>query len=63
MAQRYPRWDEINMKRDVDFVLEWLKKEGINFKNKTVFDIGCGTGAFAIPLANMGAAQIGRAHV
>lgn len=32
-------------------ILNFFKKSGVNFKNKSIIDIGCGNGRFAIELA------------
>lgn len=55
MAKNYPRYDDLSMQRDVKQVLEWAKSKGVCFDKKTILDIGCGTGTFAIPLALKGA--------
>ncbi len=55
MAQHYPHYNDPSMQKDVEFVLSWAQKHGVDFKERLVLDIGCGTGTVAIPLALRGA--------
>ena len=55
MAKTYPRYDDVDIKRDVEFVLNWCKEQGVDFSGKTILDVGCGTWAMAIPLDQLGA--------
>ncbi len=55
MAKRYPRYNDPFMQKDVQFVLDWVERQGITFEGCNILDIGCGTGSMCIPLAQKGA--------
>ena len=40
MARTYPRYDDVDIKRDVEFVLNWCKEQGVDFSGKTILDVG-----------------------
>ncbi|NWF66838.1 MAG: class I SAM-dependent methyltransferase [Campylobacterales bacterium] len=51
-ADSYPLFDDIEMKKDVLQILE-LIGERFDFSNRDILDIGCGTGSFALYLAQI----------
>jgi len=51
MAERYPHYDDPAMQKDVQRVLAWAKSQGLDFSDRSLLDIGCGTGTVSIPLA------------
>lgn len=55
MAKRYPRYNDPSMRKDVDAVLNWCESKGVDFKNRSILDIGAGTGSMALILALKGA--------
>jgi SAM-dependent methyltransferase len=52
MAKRYPRYNDEAIQNDAKIIFRFAKKQGVTFKDKTVIDIGCGTGTLALPLAS-----------
>ncbi|KIM11952.1 MAG: hypothetical protein KU37_03645 [Sulfuricurvum sp. PC08-66] len=54
MAKRYPSFDDPSMRKDVEHMLSWCQSQGVDFTDKTLLDIGCGTGTVGIPLALRG---------
>jgi len=55
MAKRYPRFNDISMSKDVNHILTWCQNKNVSFEGASILDIGAGTGAIAIPLAQQGA--------
>lgn len=51
MAKNYPRYNDTSLQYDVNHVLQWAESKGVSFNKRSILDIGCGTGTFAIPLA------------
>ena len=52
LASRYPRYTDESIRRDALFIFGVANDFGVEFENKTILDIGCGTGTLAIPLAS-----------
>lgn len=50
-SKRSPSKNDISMNEDANHIVEWVESHGVSFENYSLLDIGCGTGAFAIPLA------------
>jgi len=55
MAKRYPRFNDASMSKDVGHILNWCQNKHVSFEGASILDIGAGTGAIAIPLAQKGA--------
>ena len=51
-AKNYARYSPCKNSFEAN-VLEAVKKMGINFKNKTILDIGCGTGVYTLRIAKI----------
>ena len=51
LATRYPRYTDESIQRDARFIFGVARGFGVDFGDKTILDIGCGTGTLAIPLA------------
>jgi precorrin-6B methylase 2 len=51
MAKRYPRYDDEAIQNDAKTIFGTALEFGVTFKDKTIVDIGCGTGTLALPLA------------
>lgn len=51
LASRYPRYTDISIQKDASFIFGVAMDFGVEFENKTILDIGCGTGTLGIPLA------------
>ena len=49
-AKTYPKPFDIKNIKNTYNILEKIKKLGISFKNKTLIDIGCGTGIYGLVL-------------
>ena len=52
MAKRYPRYYDEAMQKDAKIIFDTARGFGIDFSDKSIVDIGCGTGTLAIPLAS-----------
>ncbi|MEJ5167747.1 MAG: methyltransferase domain-containing protein [Arcobacteraceae bacterium] len=52
LASRYPRYTDESIRRDARFIFGVANDFGVEFEDKTILDIGCGTGTLAIPLAS-----------
>lgn len=50
-SKQYPHKDDASINEDAAYIIEWIERHGISFENYSLLDIGCGTGAFSIPLA------------
>ncbi|QIR76971.1 class I SAM-dependent methyltransferase [Sulfurospirillum diekertiae] len=50
-SKQYPQQDDASINKDAHYIIEWIESHGISFENYSLLDIGCGTGAFSIPLA------------
>lgn len=50
-SKQYPHKDDTSINDDASHIIQWIESHGISFENYSLLDIGCGTGAFAIPLA------------
>lgn len=55
LAKNYPSFKDPSMKKDVQTMIARAERFGIEFKEKEILDIGCGTGTVAIPLGKKGA--------
>lgn len=51
LALRYPRYTDTSIQKDAQFIFGVARGFGVDFGDKTILDIGCGTGTLAIPLA------------
>ena len=51
LALRYPRYTDESIQHDARFIFGVARYFGVDFEDKTILDIGCGTGTLAIPLA------------
>lgn len=49
-AKTFERFKQNNS--DTLEILNFFKEFGVNFNNKSIIDIGCGNGRFALELAN-----------
>jgi SAM-dependent methyltransferase len=50
-SKQSPRKNDASINKDANHIIEWIESHGISFENYSLLDIGCGTGAFSIPLA------------
>ncbi|WP_060826132.1 SAM-dependent methyltransferase [Sulfurospirillum cavolei] len=50
-SKRHPHDDDASINEDAQHIIAWVESHGIAFEGYSLLDIGCGTGAFAIPLA------------
>lgn len=50
-SKQSPYKDDSSINEDATYIIQWIESHGITFDNYSLLDIGCGTGAFAIPLA------------
>jgi SAM-dependent methyltransferase len=50
-ARRYPLPFQPKTYQGTLGILEMIKQRGVSFREKTVLDLGCGTGVFTLPLA------------
>ena len=50
-SKQFPHKDDASINEDAHYIIEWIESHGISFENYSLLDIGCGTGAFSIPLA------------
>ena len=50
-AKKYPRPFSAGQQAETKRVISMLKAKGVSFADADVLDVGCGTGAYALPLA------------
>lgn len=55
LKKQYPRNDDASIHNDAKMILAWLKEQGVCFQGCSLLDIGCGTGALCLPIAQEGA--------
>ena len=54
-SKQSPQRDDASMNEDANYIIAWIESHGITFENYSLLDIGCGTGAFTIALAEKNA--------
>ena len=50
-SKQTPHHDDVSINEDAYYIIQWIESHGISFEKYSLLDIGCGTGAFSIPLA------------